>query len=230
MSDMTRRDAVKLAAAGAAIAGAGTTLVQGQEEKKGEPYKDEAAKRFEGHRTASREELKDLERKTDPFQLKVGIDPPDKERARTMEREAIERLKADYAPLGVQPMETAWSSPRPDLNGLRVKLPNQPAIYLIDQGYRRWIPNPATYNNLFRDWNGIITDIGINDIPLATQITSGAILARGDGTAPVYLIDAGVKRWVTSPAAMDKYYFAWNRVYVVPPVLVNFIPNGPAIS
>jgi hypothetical protein len=227
---MNRRDAVKLAAVGAAVAGAGTTLAQAQEEKKTERYKDEAAKRFEGHKTASREELEGLERKTEPFQVRVGIDPPDRERAREVDREVLERLKADYAPLGVQPMETAWASPRPDLNGLRVKLPNRPEIYLIDRGYRRWIPNPATYNNLFRDWNGIVTDISITDIPLSTQITSGAVLARGDGTAPVYLIDNGVKRWVTSPAAMDKYYFAWNRVYVVPPVLVNFIPNGASIS
>ena len=48
--------------------------------------------------------------------------------------------------VGVQP-ETLLA-PRPDLNGLRVKSPTSPAVYLILDGYRRWIPDPDTYNNL----------------------------------------------------------------------------------
>jgi len=118
--------------------------------------------------------------------------------------------------------------PRPDLAGLRVKTPNRPEIYLIDpDGFRRRIPNPQTYNNLFRDWNGVVVDIDITQIAESSPLTSGAILARADGTAPVFLISNGVKRWVTSPATMDKYYFNWNRVYVVPGALVDFIPSGP---
>ncbi len=127
-------------------------------------------------------------------------------------------------------MDENLGSPRPDLNGLRVKLPSAPEIYLIDRGYRRWIPNPATYNNLFRDWNGIVTDIDINEIPLASQISNGAILGRADGTAPVFLIDQGMKRWIVSPAIMDQYYFAWNQVYVLPPATVDSVPSGSNID
>ena len=43
----------------------------------------------------------------------------------------------------------------------------------------------------------------------------------------MYLISNGVKRWVTSPAAMDKYYFAWNRVYGVPFSIRQFNPERP---
>ncbi len=100
----------------------------------------------------------------------------------------------------------------------------------MDQGYRRWIPNPATYNNLFRDWNGIREDTGVGDIPVGAPITDGAVLVRGLGTAPIYLVDAGAKRWIASPAAMDKYYFSWARVYQVPPILVWYIANGSTIS
>jgi hypothetical protein len=34
-----------------------------------------------------------------------------------------------------------------------------------------------------------------------------------------------MKRWITSPAVMDKYNFTWDRVYVVLPVLLSPIPT-----
>jgi hypothetical protein len=76
----------------------------------------------------------------------------------------------------------------------------------------------------------VVVDIDITDIPLAPQITSGAVLVRAAGTAPIYLVDQGLKRWIVSPATMDKYYFAWNRVYVLPAGSVDPIPVGPHID
>lgn len=140
---------------------------------------------------------KDIEKRTDPYSLSLGTAP-------------------------------AAAGPRPDLAGTRVKLPNQPNIYLIDpEGYRRWIPDPGTYNNLFRDWNGVVVDLDVNAIAEGSPLTDGAVLARASNSAPVYLVSNSVKRWITSPSAMDKYYFNWNRVYVIPPALVEFIPQGP---
>jgi hypothetical protein len=124
----------------------------------------------------------------------------------------------------------AGAGPRPDLNGLRLKSPAAPAIYLVLDGFRRWIPDPDTYNNLFRDWNGVIVDIDIDSVPEGSSLTSGAVLARPIGMAPVYLVSNSAKRWVTSPAAMDKYYFAWNRIIEVPHVLLDSIPEGPPIE
>src|ERR1700732_1131 len=99
--------------------------------------------------------------------------------------------------VGIQPHVT---HPRPDLAGLRLKSPTGPQVYLIDpEGYRRWIPNPTTYNHLFRDWNGIITDINTIEIAEAAPLTDGAVLAVGAGTGPVYLVSNGMKRWITSP-------------------------------
>jgi hypothetical protein len=121
--------------------------------------------------------------------------------------------------------------PRPDLAGLRVKAPNAAPIYLIDpEGYRRWIPNPATYENLFRDWNGVVPVLDVTSVPERAALSSGAVLVRGEGTAPVYLVSNGMKRWITSPATMDKYYFAWNKIHVLPPVVVDSIRTGRAWS
>lgn len=124
----------------------------------------------------------------------------------------------------------AAGAPRPDLDGYRLKAPGDPRIYLADQGFRRWIPDPTTYNNLFRDWNGIVQDPLIYDVPEGLQLASGTVLARGSGTAPVYLVEPGSKRWIASPHTMDVYYFSWDRIYVVPPVLLAGIPNGATIS
>jgi hypothetical protein len=224
MSDVSRRDALKLTTAGLAVS-AGALLAnaaRGQEGKKLASAED----RWKGHKLA---DPKELEKASKPTPVKLGVEPPGN-KAPAADAELMQENAAALKPMGVQPVATFWGSPRPDLNGLRVKFPNQPAIYLIDRGYRRWIPDPATYNNLFRDWNGIVVDIDIDEIPLAPQITSGAVLVRADGTAPVYLVDQGMKRWIVSPAMMDKYYFAWNRIYVLPRGVVDPIPVGPNID
>jgi hypothetical protein len=136
--------------------------------------------------------------------------------------------------VGTQPsggvVTAASPGPRPDLNGVRCKFSNRPHIYMIDRGYRRHIPNPETYNNLFRDWSGVVVDNDIDEIPEGRAIESGAVLSRGHSTPHVYLVEHGQKRHVTSPSAMDKYHFAWGRVYIVPQVQIDAIPTGPAIS
>ncbi len=47
---------------------------------------------------------------------------------------------------------------RNDLNGLRVQLPGQAAIYLMDKGKKRHIPNPQVYNELFKSWDGVVQE------------------------------------------------------------------------
>src|SRR5262245_51097676 len=97
---------------------------------------------------------------------------------------------------------------RPDLAGSRLQAPGAAPIYLVDpDGFLRWIPNPATYNNLFRDWNGVVVSTDIPNIARGLDLTDGSVLVQASGTAPVYIVSNGIKRWITSPAAMDKYYF-----------------------
>ncbi|MDQ1833128.1 hypothetical protein [Massilia scottii] len=119
---------------------------------------------------------------------------------------------------------------RNDLNGLRMQLPGAPAIYLIDRGVKRHIPDPTTYNNLFRDWSGIVQDPHLNNIDTGTPLSHGAVLAQAQGDAAVYLIDQGVKRHIASPATMDRYYFDWNKIQHVAPILIRSIQNGHTIA
>jgi hypothetical protein len=113
-----------------------------------------------------------------------------------------------------------------ELNGLRVRAPGQAETYLIDQGQRRWIPNPETFNNLF---SGEVTvSIDSINIPRGPDMTNGAILAQCNAT--VFLIDNNVKRGISSPAVMEKYGFNWGQVQSTHCILLDFIQNGPTIT
>ncbi|MCS6244497.1 MAG: hypothetical protein H2172_11735 [Opitutus sp.] len=131
------------------------------------------------------------------------------------------------------PPELFVQKPRPDLNGKRVKLPgdDNPKVWLIDNGYRRLIPSMGTYENLFgKSTADIIRDIDIDKIPEALPISDGAILACGFGTSPVYLIDAGCKRWVITGEIMNQYRFPVRSVQFVPPILLFSIPSGAVLD
>jgi hypothetical protein len=119
---------------------------------------------------------------------------------------------------------------RVDLNGYRLRKTFKDApIYLIDEGAKRHIADPPTYDALFRDWDGIVSDIDIDDIDDGPQIEPGTMLFRVNDTKPVYLLDIGKKqkRLITSPAAMDKYHFNWDRVQKDPGVSLMIAAVNP---
>jgi putative addiction module CopG family antidote len=128
-----------------------------------------------------------------------------------------------------QVTDTDFQPPLNEFNGLRVKIPGRAEVYLVDQGYRRWIPNPETYNNLFRDWNNIIEEITVANIPLGANISNGAILAKAYDHPAVFLIDQGQKRHITSPEIMNKYHFSWEHIYQIPIILLESIATGTSI-
>ena len=119
---------------------------------------------------------------------------------------------------------------RPELNGKRIKTVDSPAIYLVIDGYRRGIPNPSTYNNLFRDWNNILISFDITSIPVAPSISSGALLVKSSDSNKVFLLSDGQKRHISSPKIMDKYNFNWDRVNIVAPIFLSSIPTGAIIQ
>jgi len=106
---------------------------------------------------------------------------------------------------------------RPDLNGLRVRLPGTFPIYLIDQGKRRHIPSEDVYNFLFSTWDGIVDDIDIVKIQLGEPIPSTADLVRFLGRPAIFLKDGvqpnHVLRHITSPEVMERYKFNWANVW-----------------
>jgi hypothetical protein len=121
---------------------------------------------------------------------------------------------------------------RPDLNGLRVKSPGwkQYGIYLIDQGQRRGIPGYPVYQRLFRDDGGVILDMFINELDAGPNLDVNAFLAEELGDPKVYLVDGATKRWITSPEAMDRFYFDWKLIQKLPAGTLNGVVAGPDIT
>jgi YVTN family beta-propeller protein len=122
-------------------------------------------------------------------------------------------------------------TPRPDLAGKRIQASGDPAIYLVDDdGTRRHIPDPTTYNNLFRDWTGIQA-IDVSTVTSGPELTSGAYLAwHGVAGDPVYFITNGQKRRIASPTVMDKFWFDSSKVRTVSQSTLDALPNGPDVT
>jgi hypothetical protein len=147
-----------------------------------------------------------------PNQL-VGANSPD---AGPPRRSSFIRLRPQTA------------TPRPDLAGSRRVVPETAAVFLVDpEGYRRRVPNSMTYNRLFRSWHDVVDDANMEEIAERPEFTTGAMLVRGEVSPAIFLLDHAVKRWIVSDAALEKYWFNVDRVFVVGQSLIDRIPNGP---
>jgi hypothetical protein len=98
---------------------------------------------------------------------------------------------------------------RHDLNGRRVQNHGENEIYLVEDGFKRHIPDPQTYDSLFRDWNGILHDVNVHTIETGSPIPSGSQVAQAHGEDAVYFVDGYVKHHIASPEAMDRFHFKW---------------------
>lgn len=116
------------------------------------------------------------------------------------------------------------------LNGKRVRIPNKAEVYMIDEGRRRLIPNPDTYNNLFVSWNDILLDPRSGEIETGTPLTDGASLVQGEKTPEVFLLDGREKRFIANPETMDAYGFNWKKVKTMSKSALDILPNGSVIN
>ena len=119
--------------------------------------------------------------------------------------------------------------PMPQLNGLLLQLPGAAPVYLVLNGYRCWVPDPGTFQNLFVSGASIFQDINIGVVSEGPAITSGAVLAQAAGSPTIYFVTNGGKMGIPSPAVFSRYQFN-SKIYVVPPILINLIPNGPDVQ
>src|SRR4051812_33815209 len=118
---------------------------------------------------------------------------------------------------------------RPDLNGTRVRAPGTATVYLIDNGFRRAVPNIAAYEALFRDWECIVEDLDVEAIRLGDPLGDSVGLVKSGEASGVYFLDGTTRRHVANPQVMDKYRFAWERVRDVPPEEMGRWPEGPKL-
>ncbi len=115
----------------------------------------------------------------------------------------------------------------PDLAGSRVALSKEPGkLYLVNpEGVLQWIPNPATFNNLFKNWDGNKT-VDIPEPPIGDPLTEGTLLVKAKDKPEVYILSNGVVRPIKDEATMEKYYFGWNKIVELPGIVIDSLPQG----
>lgn len=131
---------------------------------------------------------------------------------------------AGSAQLGATP------EPHPELNGLLLQLPGNPKVYLVINGFRCWVPNPATFNNLFVPGATITPDVNIGVVSEGPALSDGAVLAKSTAADPVYLVSNGVKRWIPSQPIFQRYQFNAKNIQLVAPVIMDAVPSGSNID
>jgi hypothetical protein len=102
--------------------------------------------------------------------------------------------------------------PRPLLNGVRIKWSGSYAVYLVDGGLRRLIPDQETYDNIFQSWGGIRCfhwSVAIARVCAGEPIASGSMVVGVVGRPDIYLLDGAVKRRITSDSAMTSFHLRW---------------------
>ncbi|XP_013787163.1 uncharacterized protein LOC106471120, partial [Limulus polyphemus] len=106
------------------------------------------------------------------------------------------------------------------LDGNLMKHPNEPAVYQIIDGCRRWVPNPPTYNNLYKTWSCIKSNILIKYVCNCDPLSNGAELVKGSGPA-VYLLSNGVKRHIANPETFNSFCFDWNKIKTYSDIVIR---------
>jgi hypothetical protein len=121
-------------------------------------------------------------------------------------------------------------TPCPELAGLKTRITGTTPIYVIDRsGYRRLVPFPLTFINLFSDsilFKSVMVSEDVADIPEGPPLDDRAILVRGVSSELIYLIDRGTKKLISSSRIMDKYGFDERCVVSVPQVVIDSIRAG----
>jgi hypothetical protein len=116
---------------------------------------------------------------------------------------------------------------------------NSGAVYLALDGFLRHVPNPQTYDALFRvalsaDHMVRIqdSDINVGGLNVGLPLLDGAQLILED-SGKVYLTDNGlgvkIKRHVSDAGQMDKYQFAWEKLVKMTDDEAAVIPSGHSI-
>lgn len=114
-------------------------------------------------------------------------------------------------------------------DGLRVASHSTSAIYLAMWGQLHWIPNPATFNSIFKDWNGIVnSDYLVDNMPKGPALATGSFIANSAPAPAWYFVTLGRKLHIPNPATVTRFNF--RSPVSIPPLALDYIPTGPDVT
>ncbi|MCY6957257.1 hypothetical protein [Clostridium brassicae] len=122
------------------------------------------------------------------------------------------------------------ATPHLGLNGKLIKGSACNVYFVWNGGYKCFVPNANTFNNLFKNWKTIIQlhDDELNSISTGPDISNNACLITGNNNT--YLLTNGEKHFITAPSVMEYCNFDWKKILKVPQIIIDSIPNGKNID
>jgi len=125
-------------------------------------------------------------------------------------------------------LQVPGSGPFEVKEGLLVKGSDN-AIYLIEAGERRWIPDDQTFNCRKLDWNAIqaISDAQLSSIRRGPDLPSrvNGTLLKGSGPA-VFMMENCERRWITSQEVFNSMGLDSGAIQTIPDNELDAIPRG----
>ncbi|GEM_PF-6791068 len=150
--------------------------------------------------------------------------------------------KWDAKPLTVLPnnqqVSTVLSIPIPSRkSGALVQAQNDPAVYIIHNGVRRWIPDVETFNMMGLN-SAMIQSVTPADLqaipagdPLPSRFVPGGSLGeralyRQIGDPSVYVIINQIRRGIPNPETLLAMGYNWGHVKEITAQVMNSLPKG----
>ena len=103
------------------------------------------------------------------------------------------------------------------------------AVYLAMRGQLFAIPDGATFNTVFNNWNNIIiSDYLVAEMPRGPALSSGSFTAVSVTSPAQYLVTLGKKLWIPDPATVTRFNF--RGPVTIPHLALDYIPTGANVS
>jgi len=113
---------------------------------------------------------------------------------------------------------------------------NGPEVYILENGVKRWIPDPETFEYFRYKWANVktISDAFLSSYPQGDNLDRYDDYPEGTllkGTGPeVYLIEAGQRRWFPNPRIFEGNNFGWRYIYQIDDDKLNKIKQGDNVT
>ena len=145
-------------------------------------------------------------------------------------------------PIGADITGVTQATPTAQYEGRLLRADSKGPVYLIHSGFKRWVSTEDILNTQYGGWIkvGAVSAAVLSQFPRGTDITSTGpsnatpgfegSLFRADGHGPVFRIEGGRKRWITSEDALNSLYGGWSKVTDVAADFLSSFPPGPDIG
>ena len=121
---------------------------------------------------------------------------------------------------------TNQPSNQPSTAATLIKYPNDPKVYLIEDGQKRWIKDEQTFNSLNYKWSDIL-HVPISQTYPEGETIAAATLIKYPNDPKVYLIEDGQKRWIKDEQTFNSLNYQWSDIIQIP--ITQAYPVGDVI-